>query len=79
MNNQIIKNFPNEVQDFAQHFVTMQVKRHKCDYDPSLRLYKSAVQQDIEDAAVVISRFNAAPIKDRRAFAAYVLFRTRSD
>lgn len=75
----IVTKFPNEIQEFAQHFATMQVKRHKSDYDPNFKVYKSSVEQDISDTEVVIKRFNSAPRKDRRAFAAYVLFRTRND
>lgn len=77
-NQEIIKKFPREIEDFANTFVSMQSKRHRADYDPFESIYKSSVLQDIADAEDVIQRFNTANIKDRRAFAAYVLFKTRS-
>jgi hypothetical protein len=56
----------------------MQLKRHKADYDPFEKIYKSSVLQDIADAEDVIERFRGVSIKDRRAFAAYVLFKARN-
>lgn len=73
-----MKEFPRDIEDFANAFVTMQAKRHMADYDPSERLYKSSVLQDIADAEDVMDRFGRADVKDRRAFAAYVLFKTRT-
>lgn len=77
-NSAMISKFPREIEDFANMFVTMQIKRHAADYDPTSQFTKSAVAQDIVDAETVIQDFSRAPIKDRRAFAAYVLFRTRN-
>lgn len=77
-NQGIIKKFPREIEDFANAFVTMQTKRHKADYDPSETLYKSSVIQDIANVRGVISGFQGVSVKDRRAFAAYVLFKTRA-
>ncbi len=58
-------------------FITLQIKRHNADYDPFERLKKTSVQQDIRAAEYAISRFAAVPVKDKRAFAAYVLFKAR--
>lgn len=77
MNQEMIKKFPKDVEDFANAFVTQQSKRHSADYDPFPQFYKSAVQQDIADASDVMTRFRSAPLKDRRAFATYVLFKRR--
>ena len=55
----------------------MQAKRHKADYDPSGKLYKSSVRQDIANVRGVIAGFQKSSVMDRRAFAAYVLFKTR--
>lgn len=74
-NNSTLKKFPKDIEDFGNFFVGMQQKRHSADYDPAATFYKSAVEQDISDAESVIERFQNAPIKDRRAFAAFVLFR----
>ena len=73
-----LSKFPREIEDFGNVFVTMQEKRHKADYDPAARFYKSSVIQDINAAEQAIKGFDAADIKDRRAFAAYVLFKTRN-
>lgn len=70
--------FPKDIQEFANQFIVMQGKRHQADYDPMERVYKSAVQADIGIVGNVISRFNLVPVKDRRAFAAHVLFRSRT-
>lgn len=76
-NQSVVKKFPKEVEDFANAFVSLQTKRHAADYDPNQMFYKSAVKQDIAIAARVIRDFDATPIKHRRAFAAFVLFKSR--
>ena len=74
----IISKFPKAIEDFANNFVAMQEKRHGADYDPSVRLAKSEVMADIKLAREAIVEFQNAPAKDRRAFAAHVLFKKRS-
>ena len=69
--------FPKAIEDFGNEFVQMQVKRHAADYDPSGTYYKSAVMQDIVNAESVMARFVGESSKDRRAFAAWVLLKTR--
>jgi hypothetical protein len=71
--------FPQEIQDFANMFVAMQVKRRRADYDPHEKAYKSAVLLDIDLVEAVIDGFHGAPLKDRRAFAAFVLLKARTD
>lgn len=71
----LISKFPQAIEDFANLFVAMQEKRHNADYDPYIKLTKSEVRLDIRTAEQAIADFSAAPIKDRRAFSAYVLFR----
>jgi len=73
----LISQFPKAIEDFANNFVAMQEKRHSADYDPSIRLTKSEVTADIATAREAIARFQAEPKKDRRAFAAHVLFKKR--
>ena len=75
----IIIKFPDEIQDFAERFVDMQQKRHEADYDPDATFSKSDVIQDITDAEDVIRCFNSVPVRDRRAFAVYVLLPLRTD
>jgi uncharacterized protein (UPF0332 family) len=69
--------FPAEIQDFANMFVAMQIERHDADYDPDKRFFKSAVIFSIAACSVTIDDLATAPIKDRRAFAVWVLFRKR--
>ena len=57
----------------------MQYKRHSADYDPYEVFYKSAILQDIDDAEDVLNRFKKVPVKDRRAFAVYVLLELRKN
>ena len=74
----IIQKFPEEVRDFADKFVAMQQKRHQADYDPEADYDKNFVLQDITDIAEVIAKFQRVPVKDRRAFAVYLLLPLRS-
>jgi uncharacterized protein (UPF0332 family) len=67
--------FPAEIESFARLFVQMQEKRHRADYDPNVRFYKSAVEADIRTTAVTIAAFGACARTHRRAFAAYILLR----
>lgn len=70
-----ISSFPASIGDFADKFVELQSKRHDADYNPYARFYKSDVVTDIGEVKLIIRDFEAAPIKDRRAFASWVLFR----
>ena len=76
-NANVIAKFPEGVKRFADTFVIMQEKRHLADYAPNSGLCKSEVVQDILDAEVAIRRLSNAPALDRRAFAAFVLFKNR--
>ena len=73
----VLELFPKEIQDFANAFATLQEKRHAADYDPAEKFYKSDVEIHIQIAESVIEGFKSAPLKDRRAFAALVLFKSR--
>jgi hypothetical protein len=69
--------FPKDIQEFANAFVSMQEKRHKADYYPMHKVYKSELLVDIQVAEDVIHRFIKVPVLDRRAFAAFLLFKSR--
>ena len=73
-----IRRFPSQIQDFAEKFAEMQGKRQTADYDPSASFAQSAVIEDIDLAERRIHEFRQAPERDRRAFAAYVLFPLRN-
>ena len=72
---EVIVKFPLAIADFSSKFIEMQRKRHAADYDPSARFYKSDVISDVAATEIVISSFNVAPTKDKRAFASWVLFK----
>jgi hypothetical protein len=59
-------------------FDQLQSKRHQTDYDPDAMLYKSVVLANIAIVETVIREFLSVPLKHRRAFAAWVLFRKRN-
>jgi len=71
--------FPMAIRDFAGFFTAMQIKRHAADYDPSARFDRAEAQIDVEQADALITAFLGAPIRDRRAFAAFVLLKSRRD
>ena len=74
----MVQKFPAEIRQFAERFVAMQQRRHRADYDPEARYDKDAVLQDIIAAAEAIARLRQVPVKDRRAFAVYLLFSLRN-
>ena len=75
--NEAIDQFPPAIKEFAALFASMQQRRHLADYAPQQTFYKSEVAQTIEQAKLIIAQFQQAPTKDRRAFAAHVLFKQR--
>jgi hypothetical protein len=78
LNHKKISMFPPNVQNFANLFAQMQVKRHEADYDPDCPLlFKTAVLTDIALARATISSFLRAPALHRRAFAAFVVLKDR--
>jgi uncharacterized protein (UPF0332 family) len=78
LNQKVIVKFPQEIRNFANAFAKMQVKRHDADYNPDGAFFKSDVLADIAVVEVVLSDFDSTPIKDRRAFAVWVLLKHRT-
>ena len=78
-NRAVVDRFPPAIQDFARHFVMMQRYRHYADYTPTTDFVRSRVMPLIDQTEQVISQFNDVPVRDRRAFAIYILFRLRPD
>lgn len=74
---EVLSKFPSAIQDFANTFANLQLRRYSADYDPYFTTVKSEVVADIESARQAIIDFKAAPISDRRAFASLVLFQDR--
>src|SRR5262249_17009908 len=51
----VLAKFPKEIQDFANVFLQMQIKRDDADYNPQMETaFKSAVLTDISIAEVAI-------------------------
>ena len=78
-NTGVISRFPKDIEDFANLFQELQVDRHAADYDPFAKFTKADVLASIAAAEVAIKAFTKTPIKDRRAFAAWVAMKSRSD
>ena len=74
----IIRRFPQDIQEFAKIFCEMQIQRHQADYDPHVPLHRSEVAGEIDRVKRCIDRFGKVSLKDRRAFAVYVLLPLRS-
>jgi len=76
-NPKIMSLFPQEVQDFATKFVALQSKRHDADYNPAASFKKSEVMREIDETELVLKAFSNSASKDKRAFAVYVMMKTR--
>ena len=74
-----IARFPKNTRLFAKTFVQIQEQRHRADYAPGAVFGKSEVAQRINDVEDVIKRFEKESMANRRAFSAYVLFKSRRD
>ena len=71
--------FSEPIKTLAAHFVDMQSRRHRADYDPDETFTPQDVVAIISETIAYISAFRAAPEPERRAFAVYVLMRDRQD
>ena len=69
--------FPDAIQEFAVVFIEMQKRRELADYAHEGTFFKDDVMQEIEKANDVIRLFRSVPLKDRRAFAVYLLLPSR--
>lgn len=74
---EVLRQFPQPVQDFAALFVELQAARHDADYDPTSEFSLSETRELIGRAREAVREFKAAGRNDRRAFAALVAFRRR--
>ena len=73
----LMKRFPKSIEDFGSFYVAMQAKRHSADYDPFIKLGKSEVRADLDQAKIAIEGLRREELKHRRAFCAYVLLKNR--
>ena len=79
-NQDIMRKFPQEIQDFGARFIAMQKQRERADYDPLETFFRTSVLQRIQETEKAIAMFESAHISntDRRAFAIFVLFDQRA-
>lgn len=68
------RDFPRPILRFAEQFVTLQEKRESADYDPDNQFLKTAAQTHVVFAILAIQGMRHTQVKDRRAFAVWVLF-----
>ena len=77
-NNQaVIGRFPPAIRRFAELFAEMQQQRHEADYDPESVFYRDETLYLIDQVEQTITDLDGVPARDKRAFAVYVLFRSR--
>jgi hypothetical protein len=69
--------FSQDLGEVADAFIRFQKLRNDADYDPLVSFTRRDVQAHILLAEDAISKFNRAPIKDRRAFVVWLLFPNR--
>ena len=69
--------FPKEIQYAAQVFVDLQGLRHRADYDPNIRFYKSDALDAIVRASFATMQFARADKEMRRLFLLIMLFKPR--
>ena len=77
MNQQVMAQFPQEIRSCASKFAALQAKRQEVDYDPDARLDLEEAQTWLDAATLAIDDLGKAPLKDRRAFAAWVTMKAR--
>ena len=74
---ELIEKFPEQIRDFANHYVKMQEQRHLCDYDPYHVVSEIELDLYFRLTTEVIYEFRQAADSDKRAFCALVLFQQR--
>ena len=72
-----MRGYPAAVRNFTEQFMKMQVMRHTADYHPDFSFDRQEVMDVIDETRDVIDGFLKTPIKDRRAFAVYLLTKVR--
>ncbi len=71
--------FSTPIQSLAGHFVLLQTRRHRADYDPDATFSQPDVLDTITQIDETIAAFRNAPARERRAFAVFVLMRERQE
>ena len=71
--------FPKELRDFANIYVTMQLKRHRCDYSPDTAVSSTEVRRALSATKIALVKFRTIAEPERRAFCAFILLKSRKD
>jgi len=74
----ILGNFPQEIQMFANTMSKMQDERNAADYDPFRIFDKPAIQEQLKEVENTIDEYKEAECRHRRAFCVFVLLRSRA-
>ncbi|KQT53977.1 hypothetical protein ASG54_18985 [Aureimonas sp. Leaf460] len=77
LNGKTMEALPTTFRDIAAVILRFQSKRHLADYDPDVQFSQADAIEAIDDCEAAILAFAAAPEAERRAFVAFVLFKTR--
>ena len=68
------RDFPASILKFAEQFVRLQEKRELADYDPYVEVARTEALAHMQLASEAIRSVRHTRVKDRRAFAVWVLF-----
>ena len=71
--------FSTAIHQLARYFGEIQTLRNRADYDPDAIFSPHDVRAAIAQIGQHIADFRAAPARERRAFAVYILMRERQD
>lgn len=72
-----IQTFSEPIRAFAVIFAELQSLRHQADYSPTTKFNRDEVASGLERAATAIAGLRACSPRERKAFAAFVLFKDR--
>lgn len=76
-NKAVLSRFPEEIQDFANAFVELQIERERADYDPTHSMTRTQVSTLIGLAKAAILAFRRSDTADRRAFSVWIALKDR--
>ena len=76
-NRNVVLRFPEDIQEFADIFATLQREREAADYEPDWTYSRYRAAEFVQEARKAVRHLNNADASDQRAFALYVLMRVR--
>ena len=78
-NQHLISAYPEAIRAFAEGFATLQDRRRRADYDPTVVFAPSVARKSVDQAEGLIRALRDAPEADLRDFALRVLLADRGD